>query len=771
MVITGWLFDIEFLKRIYPGFVPMMFNTAICFLCLGLSILIFQSNRIFYRTHISIGLAIFVLIIGVLTMLQFLFEFDAGIDELFLEDRSDPVQTYAPGRMAFTSALGFIIVSIGLILISVGSNKGVLYSQLLSVGLIIYAFVPLLGYIYGVQEHYGYSVYTLMALHTVLLFLILGVGLLTAVPEAGIMSIVSSDSIGGYIARKLLPVSVLLPVLFIWILIVTERSDSLSIITDFHLIAVILIFLFVFLFWSFLSYVNFIDKSRTKAMEEVNIANQQIRNHIENSPLAMIEWDSNFRVSKWSAQARALFGWEEAEVKGKLPREMKIVFEEDKELTDSRMSQLLKGEIARDISINRNYTKDMKLLQCVWYNSALIDAEGSLISILSLIDDVTEDKVIESKLRQNEFLMRIAGNLANLGGWKADLADYSIIWSDQVAAIHEMPAGFSPTLEDGIRFYAPEYRDRITEVFNRCAREGISFDEEMQILTKTDRRVWVRNIGQAEVDSSGKVVSVIGGFQDISENKRVEGEVRKLNEELENRVEERTRQLAEINVELEAFSYTVSHDLRAPLRAIEGFASILTEDYSEMLDKNGKRVLNVIHENTLKMKELIDSLLSFSLINRKDLQFSEIDVNTLVKSLFYEITTREQQKRIKFETSVLCRVMGDPTLIKQVLINLISNAVKFTALADSPVIDISCSTKDGFCEFRIRDNGVGFEMTYADKLFRVFQRLHSEKDFKGTGAGLAIVERIVSRHGGSVRAEGKKGRGATFYFSLPACST
>jgi light-regulated signal transduction histidine kinase (bacteriophytochrome) len=221
------------------------------------------------------------------------------------------------------------------------------------------------------------------------------------------------------------------------------------------------------------------------------------------------------------------------------------------------------------------------------------------------------------------------------------------------------------------------------------------------------------------------------------------------------------------NKELEAFSYSVSHDLRAPLRAIEGFSNILLEDHSKQLDGEGKRILNVIVSNVAKMGNLIDDLLELSRVGRTRLNIVQVDMGGTVHSIMNEIVQSVSQRRIKFQVGHLPPAQADPVLIRQVFFNLIDNAVKYTRKVEEPLVEISGRVDQDENVYIVQDNGVGFDMQYAQKLFGVFQRLHSSLDFEGTGVGLAIVQRVVQRHGGRVWAEGKVDQGATFYFTLP----
>ncbi len=265
----------------------------------------------------------------------------------------------------------------------------------------------------------------------------------------------------------------------------------------------------------------------------------------------------------------------------------------------------------------------------------------------------------------------------------------------------------------------------------------------------------------------GEVLGVFAAARDITERKRAEEELRRHREHLEVMVAERTAELQAVNRELEAFSYSVSHDLRAPLRSVDAFAKMIEEDYAERLDDEGRRLLQVIRDSARDMGQLISDLLAFSRLSRKDLKMWRIGMSELIEDVRRQVEQVETGRAIRWNLGELPPAFGDEAMIREVLINLLANAVKFTRPRLEAAIGISGRVEGNNVVYSLTDNGVGFDMAYKDKLFCIFQRLHTTAEFEGTGIGLALVQRIVQRHGGRVWAEGKVNEGATFYFTLP----
>jgi signal transduction histidine kinase len=267
------------------------------------------------------------------------------------------------------------------------------------------------------------------------------------------------------------------------------------------------------------------------------------------------------------------------------------------------------------------------------------------------------------------------------------------------------------------------------------------------------------------IDAFNNMLDEVGERTAVLE--RAKEELRTLNAELEQRVTARTTQLEAANKELEGFSYSVSHDLRAPLRAVSGFAELLSADHAEQLDAEGQRKLNVIRSEAARMGTLIDDLLAFSRLGRKSLQPTELDVRALVSNVAERLLREPGGERVELRVGHLPVASGDRALLEQVWINLLSNAVKFSSKKEHPIVEVGAISEEREYVFFVRDNGAGFDPRYQAKLFGVFQRLHDASEFPGTGVGLALVQRIIVRHGGRVWADSKPGEGATFYFTLP----
>ena len=375
------------------------------------------------------------------------------------------------------------------------------------------------------------------------------------------------------------------------------------------------------------------------------------------------------------------------------------------------------------------------------------DEIGNLARNFHTLSAKVQEYVQALSERQSEILRQM-GEIAHVGGWELDLANNKLTWTDEVYRIHELDPATPPQLQDAINYYTPESRPIVQAAIKKTMQDGTPWDLELPFITAHGHHRWVRSLGNASLQD-GKVIRLNGAFQDITEKKKI------------------TDAILQANADLEGFSYSVSHDLRTPLRAIDGFSNILLEDYADKLDAEGQRLLNVVRSNTVRMATLIDDILHFSRAGRVELKTQEVDMDTLVRKVLEELNSSGSEQLVAVTVDSLATIHGDPALLHQVWENLITNAMKFSGKSTEPMVEIGMRTGEGEAVFHVRDNGVGFDMKYADKLFGVFQRLHGINEFPGTGIGLAIAKRIINRHGGRIWAEAELGKGATFYFSIP----
>lgn len=352
--------------------------------------------------------------------------------------------------------------------------------------------------------------------------------------------------------------------------------------------------------------------------------------------------------------------------------------------------------------------------------------------------------------------------IARIGTWELDLSTNKVKWSDSLYDLYEIPRGTIIDLELSLSFY-PKQNEIIESAIANAIETGEKYSLDLLLTKRSGNQLWTRAIGIPKTEN-GKVNFIKGYVLDINDSKQLEIERKKSREKLEQEVNKRTQELQAANQELESFSYYISHDLRAPLRAINGFSEALVEDYKPSLDETATRYLDRITYNSRKMGDLIDDILAFSRMNRKETNFRIIDLHESVTKVIDDLFL---DAKPYITVGYLPETYGDKEMIDQLLINLISNAIKYSSKEEHPSIEISGEESDESSQIKVIDNGVGFNMQYANKLFQVFQRLHGEDDFEGTGIGLALCHRIMSAHGGEIWAHGEEGVGSTFFAKFP----
>jgi PAS domain S-box-containing protein len=396
-----------------------------------------------------------------------------------------------------------------------------------------------------------------------------------------------------------------------------------------------------------------------------------------------------------------------------------------------------------------------------------------LLTMTQIINEMAFQRLEQAQLAEaikaNEEHLRRTQEIAKLGSWHLDIATNEVFWTEQLYRMY----GFDPSLPpppftEHAKLFVPESWERLSSAIARTRETGIPYILELKTVREDGSNGWMWVRGEAEKDAEGRTTGFWGAALDITERKHSEEVIRSLNASLESRVAERTAQLESANREMEAFTYSVSHDLRAPLRAIDGYCHFLEEDYAEKLDDEGKRLLGIVRKNAIKMDKLILDLLDLSRISKNELANAPVDMERLARDVYAELADVAGDEGYSLEIAPLPSIEGDSSLLRQVWANLIGNAIKYSRKSPIKRIEISSAQESGFRIYTIKDYGAGFEPEYADKLFNPFQRLHKPEDFEGNGIGLALVHRIVSRHKGRTWAESAgPGKGAAFHFALP----
>ncbi len=427
------------------------------------------------------------------------------------------------------------------------------------------------------------------------------------------------------------------------------------------------------------------------------------------------------------------------------------------------LDRLLTGEIT-SYSTEKRYVR--KNGSDVWIHltvSAVGDLSGRLKYFITNIVDITERKEAEEALIQSEERYRAVVEQSTEGLYLVEGDTRRILETNP--ALQNM-LGYTAAELRGMELHEIVAHDRedVEANVRRTLKEGTRFIRERKYRRKDGSVVEVE-IAASAIDYGGKRV-ICAAIRDITERKKAEEEIRRFNEELEERVRSRTAQLRAANEELKTFGYSVSHDLRAPLRSMVGFSQVLLEDYGGELDETGKDYLRRIRDAGERMGDLIDDILHLSSVSRREMRREEVDLSALARRVAEALRREKPGRRARFIIADRLSTLGDAGLLEVALENLLGNAWKFTSKEPEALIEVGALERGGEPVYYVRDNGVGFDEAYVDKIFGPFQRLHGEDQFEGTGVGLATVTRIVRRHGGSLWAEGEVGQGATFYFTL-----
>jgi PAS domain S-box-containing protein len=525
---------------------------------------------------------------------------------------------------------------------------------------------------------------------------------------------------------------------------------------------------------------------RKQAEETVRELTQRLSYHVDNSPLAVIEWGPDMRLIRWSGEAERMFGWRAGEVIGKRMEDFRWIYEDDEAQVAEVSNELQSGVNSQRFSANRNYRRDGSVIHCEWYNSSLLDDSGKLRSILSLVLDVTERNRMEDDLRKSrdELDLRVRERTAELEKINQVLsieveerkkAQGAVQAERQrlYAVLETIPAMVCLLTSDyHVAFANRSFREQFGESHGRhcyeyCFErdEPCDFCESYKVLETGRPHHWeltspdggiidAHDFPFTDVDGSPMILEM--DFN-ITEFRRTEAELKATMSKLE-----------ESNQSLRDFASIASHDLQEPLRKVISFGNMLKQKYNDLLGQTGNDYLGRMLDATQRMQSLLMGLLEYSRVTTKADPFTEVDLTRIVRDVLSDLEVRIEKTGAEVRVLELPVVKGDATQMRQVFQNLIGNALKFHKEGEKPVIEVRSAVAGGKLQIVVEDNGIGFEDRYIDRIFAPFQRLHGRSSqYEGTGMGLAICKKIVERHEGSITADSTPGAGAKFIIRLP----
>jgi PAS domain S-box-containing protein len=775
LALAGWAFNTNIIKHPIQGWVAMNPTTALCFILSGLSLgLLSDKNKENRKHKIGIVFANIVLAIGLIKLGSLIIGIDIPIDSLvfFNKIKHDIVDNFS-NRMAPNTSLGFLLTGIGLLFLNKETGKLKGLSQYSAVLIGFLSLLSLLGYLFNAKTFYGFMTYIPMAIQTATGFLLMSFAILFTHPEKGFMAEFLGNRSGAIIARKLIPAVIIIPVVLDLLrnyttntgLVSREMGVTLSVLT-YIIIFLVLLMLITYELNRKEALRKRIEDSLRNSLQEVSEYKNTLQNQSQaiSRTNAIIEFDVEGNILYANENFLNLFGYSLQEIKGK-PHSILLRPEQVNTIEYQHFWDGLKKG-AFHIGEFERKTKDGQIIWILGSYNMIYDVEGRLIKVLKIVTDITYRKKLEAEIKQfNEdlqkkvkekteeviekeqqyrfLLQNMREGIQVIGfDWRYLFVNNSVVeqskYSGEELLGHTMMEKY-PGIEN-------------TEMFSllqTCMKERTSRSIENEFIFADGTSEWYE-LSIQPVPEGLFILSM-----DITHRKKAEEKLR-----------EYARNLKSSNTELERFAYVASHDLQEPLRMVSSFLNLLENRIEDKLDETSKQYINFAVDGAGRMKTLIQDLLMYSRISSNIENFAPVNLNEVMQYVTKVLEEDIKKTRAIIIVKPLPVIATNNSLISQLLLNLITNALKYHD-GNPPEIEIGCNEDDVNRVFYVKDNGIGIDPKFFEKIFIIFQRLHNKTEYSGTGIGLAICKKIVDIHAGKIWVESFPGKGSTFYFSIP----